>query len=1160
MSERFRERLGLLSEELNDPTRSVSPTGSRSPRRMSRSPRPHTSHEPAIGITHPVVRDSRPEIAAWPAPTVENSLRNDPPMRGLSGNVRTLTVGPAPMSPSPISPISQHSPASSKHEFENTSTLLTALKVAAASSNAGFQPIGRETELKRKIQTLEETVAEYERQKYNVMGTFSEYRERVAERERKLEAEYSSKIIALSEEVLGAKKDFEARMKSFQALQDKFEREKEQALEKLRKEHQKEIQLLEQRFSDTQLLNLEQKYILEIQRLEEERKSLRTEKERLGETFEMKLRRAQSLYETELTAAKMLYTRELEALRDHEEALKEELLARQDEFHDRLQELQLQSKKGREELVCCKNEVTALEKKLQNKEKEVQAITKELDVVKTETTDNLRRLSVVTAEFTEYKQKYQQQEEELKRKARLLSVVEAAKDKLESVISDLQVEVKALKNKVEFLEKERENLQSQSESQAHLQNSQVDALEAVLDSVTKEKESTKEHYEGLLIRERQQAEAREHAMKKEFSSKLNELEEQYTSLKEELEESARLDKDELRESTQYEIQVLKSEKEILEEEVKTLSEKMSSSSEDPDEVTAQLAKIVEDTTSLTKALDEYRKRIDSKDEEIGQLRRRIDEEAASNDERRREDFEKAQENLHYKEEQYNQDIKSVKAELDQYRGFYENEKRTSKERSKKIKELEGQNFALHAELGHVQKAVEAMGEECKITEELRASIEKKNHTISTLEEKVQNLTEELSSVEISYKEETDSSSKVEDLEKTIRDLESEDISKSNQIENLHAKVSDMLNQMDTIKEELQKKNDEIESISSKNDNILKDTEQQQAQTEKTLADLKNEHAQKIEELEKTINLEKLDAEKKDEEIGCLKAALKSKDSEIETMKEELEHMTQQLNEETTVVLLDQTIENRVKEKEEELEKITEELQSKNRRVESLQVEISEEQKIHRAELKKRDELIEQLTAAQEQRLYVDEQMPQTSKSEQSPDLTRERHLKDRIDELEGALERKNDLIQQLQGRLCDESASDNFSKKRSSITSHGVFQSFVSQMKDKRDEAHERSKKKEAEKKAEKEKEKAAKEAAKEIAREKSPARSKSPSLLTRLRDRSPAKSKSPNLETTPSTSSRNLLSPSDAEKRLERSSPSRPLFSRSKRESTSEKRPAWKF
>lgn len=57
--------------------------------------------------------------------------------------------------------------------------------------------------------------------------------------------------------------------------------------------------------------------------------------------------------------------------------------------------------------------------------------------------------------------------------------MEAAKNKLEAVIKDLQAEVKALKNKVEFLEKERANLQSQSESQAKLQTSQVHALEAV---------------------------------------------------------------------------------------------------------------------------------------------------------------------------------------------------------------------------------------------------------------------------------------------------------------------------------------------------------------------------------------------------------------------------------------------------------------------------------------------------------------------------------------------------------------------------------------------------------------------------------------------------------------------------------------------------------
>ena len=34
----------------------------------------------------------------------------------------------------------------------------------------------RENELKMKIQALEDTIAEYERQKYNVMDTFAEYR------------------------------------------------------------------------------------------------------------------------------------------------------------------------------------------------------------------------------------------------------------------------------------------------------------------------------------------------------------------------------------------------------------------------------------------------------------------------------------------------------------------------------------------------------------------------------------------------------------------------------------------------------------------------------------------------------------------------------------------------------------------------------------------------------------------------------------------------------------------------------------------------------------------------------------------------------------------------------------------------------------------------
>uniref|UniRef100_A0A8R1I6P5 FAM184 domain-containing protein n=1 Tax=Caenorhabditis japonica TaxID=281687 RepID=A0A8R1I6P5_CAEJA len=1166
MSERLRERLGILSEEFDGNLRSVSPAGSRSPRRMSRSPRPHGSNEPAVGVTRPFVRQSHPEIAAWPAPPSTHQLNY------LSGNVRTPTVGPAPpspvlkrqpsgpLSPSPISPISQHSRASSKHDIDNSSSLLSVLKLAHVaressrntSRNNSPQPAGRETELKRKIQTLEETVAEYERQKYNVMGTFSEYRERVAERERKLEAEYSSKIIALSEEVLGAKKDFEARMKSFQALQDKFEREKEQALEKLRKEHQKEIQVLEQRFSDTQLLNLEKKYIIEIQRLEEERKSLRAEKERLGETFEMKLRRAQSLYETELTAAKMLYTKELEALRDHEEALKEELLARQDEFHDRLQELQLQSKRSREDLVSCKNEVTILEKKLQNKEKEVQALTKELDLVKAETNDNLRRLSEVTSEFSECKKKFQQQEEELRRKARLLTVVEAAKEKLELVISDLQIEVKALKNKVEFLETERKNLQSQSESQTQLQSSQVNALEAVLDSVTKEKENTKEHYESLLLKERQQAELREHAMKKEFSCKLNELEEQYTSLKEELEESARLDKDELRESSQIEIQALRTEKSILAAEIRVLTQKIED--EEQDDITEQLAKIVEDTTQLTRTLEEYRERITGKDAEITTLRKQLEQEMSHTEDMNRLIQQNTQKEIEEHNESHLETVRVLQAEIDQFKSAFDNEKEFGKEKAQKIKELEADNKTLFTELEKVKELI-SNSEESKVdSESLQKEIEGKNNTIKNLEKQIAELSEKELTQEMNN-----------DLEKTISQLESENSSKSDQIEKLHLRINDMLEQVGNIKEELVKKNEEIKQMSAKTAQLSEINTNKTANLEAKIATVKEEHEEELRKLEEALQQQNEEVSKKSERIDFLESFLKEREIDMNSMQSKLDDLTQQLNEETTVVLFDNSIQDKMNEKELALAQMTEKLESRTTELSALQEMLAEQKKLSKRQIEEKDKLLEEIRYEKEQ---LEAEKCEQSKIEAEVGTIFDNHendgdWKERVEDLESALQRKNELIQQLQERLNEEGTSETHTKKRMSITSHGVFQNFVSQMKDKRDEASEKRTRKEAEKKAEKEKEKAekaAKEAAKVIAREKSPARTKSPSILTRFRDRSPAKSKSPNLETTPSTSSRNLLSPSDAEKRMERSSPSRPLFSRTKKESSSEKRPAWKF
>jgi len=61
----------------------------------------------------------------------------------------------------------------------------------------------------------------------------------------------------------------------------------------------------------------------------------------------------------------------------------------------------------------------------------------------------------------------------------MLEVLEQTKAKLEVLIQDLQSEIKSLRNKVTFLENERQNLESQSRTQAQLQDSQLQALHSV---------------------------------------------------------------------------------------------------------------------------------------------------------------------------------------------------------------------------------------------------------------------------------------------------------------------------------------------------------------------------------------------------------------------------------------------------------------------------------------------------------------------------------------------------------------------------------------------------------------------------------------------------------------------------------------------------------
>lgn len=99
-----------------------------------------------------------PEMVPWPTPPA------------LSEVLSTPTANTSAPSASSLRAVTRTSATAAGERG-------TATALASSSSNVDHRQLStRESELKQKIQALEDTIAEYERQKFNVMGTFAEYR------------------------------------------------------------------------------------------------------------------------------------------------------------------------------------------------------------------------------------------------------------------------------------------------------------------------------------------------------------------------------------------------------------------------------------------------------------------------------------------------------------------------------------------------------------------------------------------------------------------------------------------------------------------------------------------------------------------------------------------------------------------------------------------------------------------------------------------------------------------------------------------------------------------------------------------------------------------------------------------------------------------------
>ncbi|XP_075124148.1 protein FAM184A isoform X2 [Leptodactylus fuscus] len=443
--------------------------------------------------------------------------------------------------------------------------------------------VSEETELKRKIQALEESLEEHKKMKHQALTEFEVYKHRVEDMQLCAEAQHVQRVVTMSREVEEIRKRFEERIRSFMQLQVQFEKDKRAALEELRATHRLEMQdLLKAQHSQNATLNkgqetLEEMHRLQVEELNKKLEDLRLERKKLVEDYEGKLSKAQAFYEHELEALKRSqhFTAEsLHACKQKEAELKREFQTQEAILQKNLGILKTEFQVVQEEAGSLREKCQKLQVSLSTAENNVQVLQKQLENVKQEEMSLLSKQKDMESELAAARERLQQQATELVLKASHIGMLQATQMTQEATIQDLESEKARIKEKIVRLEEERAMLQSKNQNLDERQRQQILALEK---KINEAKQTQRECYEKELINLRIKFEEETVQLKEAHAKTLEEMSWKHQAVLEAAQTSTNKEKKKLQMELQ---QQFEKEKLCLEEDKSQLRQQLESLKEE----------------------------------------------------------------------------------------------------------------------------------------------------------------------------------------------------------------------------------------------------------------------------------------------------------------------------------------------------------------------------------------------------------------------------------------------------------------------------------------------------------------------------------------------------------------------------------------------------
>lgn len=283
------------------------------------------------------------------------------------------------------------------------------------------------SEQRQKIDMLESHLSKERLQREEAMSEFESFKRRTNDKEARLKSEFSDRILTMSKELLTSKKEFEERLKDFQATRKLLEENRDKAVEELTSKHHDEIDQLMKahrvRYDEVvkEKQKLEKEFQEKLSRAETSSDAVAEERHRIESEYQEKLDKLKAFYEKELAASRTLQENskefQLKEWEKREKALKTEWNRQERIFKDRISELLNQLSDGEQHMSILKTQLNELESKLEGREGDSTNLAKQLEEARQEGSKALKSLRETESNLTVSKKRCEEQEAEIARQS-----------------------------------------------------------------------------------------------------------------------------------------------------------------------------------------------------------------------------------------------------------------------------------------------------------------------------------------------------------------------------------------------------------------------------------------------------------------------------------------------------------------------------------------------------------------------------------------------------------------------------------------------------------------------------------------------------------------------------------------------------------------------